>query len=163
MTAALLGLDLGTSGARAVAVDDSGSLLASASAGYDLSMPRPGWTEQDPALWWQAARRVLAEVAAACHGEVAGLGLTGQMHGSVFLDEAGDVIRPALLWNDQRTDAQCAEITRLVGASRLLEIAGQSSFFKRSLTSGGNDGGRPPWFIRPSYNPKPPAWAIFAG
>jgi xylulokinase len=87
-------------------------------------MPRPGWTEQDPALWWQAGRRVLAEVAAACHEEVTGLGLTGQMHGSVFLDEAGDVIRPALLWNDQRTDAQCAEITRLVGASRLLEIAG---------------------------------------
>src|SRR6266851_824528 len=76
----LLGLDLGTTGARAVAVDESGRLLASASAGYDLSMPRPGWTEQDPALWWQASRRVLTEVAAACEGEAAGLGLTGQMH-----------------------------------------------------------------------------------
>jgi xylulokinase len=124
VTAVLLGLDLGTSGARAVAVDESGRLLASAAAGYDLSMPRPGWTEQDPALWWQAGRRVLAEVARACSGEIAGLGLTGQMHGSVFLDEAGTPIRPALLWNDQRTGAQCAEITRLVGASRLLEIAG---------------------------------------
>ncbi|MBJ7596754.1 MAG: xylulokinase [Candidatus Nephthysia bennettiae] len=124
MTTLLLGLDAGTTGARAVAVDESGKLLASASAGYELSMPRPGWTEQDPALWWEACRRVLAEVSEACAGDFAGLGLTGQMHGSVFLDEAGVPIRPALLWNDQRTAGQCEEITELVGPSRLLEIAG---------------------------------------
>lgn len=124
MTAFLLGLDVGTSGARAVAVDDSGRLLASASAGYELSLPRPGWTEQDPELWWQAGRKVLTEVTRDCRGEPAGLGLTGQMHGSVFLEGSGEVIRPALLWNDQRTEAQCAEIRAAVGTSRLLDIAG---------------------------------------
>jgi xylulokinase len=87
-------------------------------------MPKPGWAEQDPALWWQASRQVLREVAQACGGEVAALGLAGQMHGSVFLDAAGGVIRPALLWNDQRTLRQCEEITEAIGAARLLEVAG---------------------------------------
>jgi xylulokinase len=87
-------------------------------------MPRPGWAEQDPALWWEASRQVLREVAEACGGEVAALGLGGQMHGSVFLDGSGEVIRPALLWNDQRTQRQCDEITEAIGAARLLEVAG---------------------------------------
>lgn len=120
----MLGLDIGTTGARAVAVDESGRLRASASAQFELSMPRPGWAEQDPGLWWQASRQVLGEVAAACEGEVVGLGLGGQMHGSVFLDSSGEVIRPALLWNDQRTLRQCEEITEAIGAARLLEVAG---------------------------------------
>lgn len=87
-------------------------------------MPKPGWAEQDPALWWEASREVLAKAASACRGEVSGLGLTGQMHGAVFLDRAGRVIRPALLWNDQRTSRQCEQITQTVGGSRLLELAG---------------------------------------
>jgi xylulokinase len=121
--ATLIGVDVGTSGTRALAVTADGELVAEANRPHDLLTPRPGWTEQDPAQWWEAAQAALAEVAGAA-GDVAGLGLTGQMHGSVFLDRAGDVIRPALLWNDQRTAAECDEITERVGEERLLEIAG---------------------------------------
>jgi xylulokinase len=120
----LLGLDVGTSGTRALAVTTEGELVAEANAPHELLTPRPGWTEQRPAGWWQAAKTVLAEVAAATDDEIVGLGLSGQMHGSVFLDASGEVIRPALLWNDQRTAAECAEITERVGAERLLELAG---------------------------------------
>ncbi|HEX6709077.1 MAG TPA: xylulokinase [Rubrobacter sp.] len=118
----LVGLDVGTGGARAVAVDGSGNVVAEVSSEYPLHSPRPGWTEQDPADWWEGAKVALGKVAA--REEVAGIGLTGQMHGSVFLDSSDDVIRPALLWNDQRTYRQCDEITRAVGEERLISIAG---------------------------------------
>ena len=122
---ALIGLDVGTSGTRALAVDsESGELRAEASAEYELSMPRAGWSEQRPKDWWEASRAVLAEVAGETPGEVVGLGLTGQMHGSVFLDDADQVIRPALLWNDQRTGRQCEQIDELVGREELLVLAG---------------------------------------
>lgn len=124
---ALLGLDVGTSGARAVAVTEEGELLAEASSEYPLYTPKPGWTEQHPEDWWRATREALAAVAEKIEGsgaEIAGLGLTGQMHGAVFLDDSGEVIRPAILWNDQRTAAQCEQITELVGESRLLEVSG---------------------------------------
>src|SRR6185503_21330306 len=117
----LIGVDVGTSGTRALAVTTEGELVAEATRPHELLTPRPGWTEQDPGQWWEAAKAVLAEVA---NDDVVGLGLTGQMHGSVFLDAAGEVIRPALLWNDQRTAAECDEITERVGSDRLLEIAG---------------------------------------
>jgi xylulokinase len=120
----LVGLDVGTSGVRALAVGRQGEVVASAGRGYPLAMPRPGWTEQDPEDWWQATRDALLEVARAVGGRVEGIGLTGQMHGAVFLDRAGKSIRPALLWNDQRTEAQCREITTRVGAERLLQISG---------------------------------------
>jgi xylulokinase len=124
----LLGLDVGTSGARALAVDArDGRLVGEATAEYPLLMPRPGWTEQDPDEWWRAARDVLARVAARVRGaggEIAGLGLTGQMHGAVFLDGADAVLRPALLWNDQRTARQCEQITEAVGERALLERTG---------------------------------------
>jgi xylulokinase len=120
----LIGLDVGTTGARAVAVDETGAVRASASADYPLHTPQPGWTEQDPADWWAGARSALRRVSAKAPGEVAGLGLTGQMHGAVFLDASDQVIRPALLWNDQRTAAQCERITQLVGADRLIALAG---------------------------------------
>jgi xylulokinase len=122
-----IGIDVGTTGTRAVAVDEAGTVVAAETAGYPLLTPRPQWTEQDPATWWDATREVLGVVASSCHevsGEIVGLGLTGQMHGSVFLNEGGHVIRPALLWNDQRTGAQCEEITERVGAERLVEITG---------------------------------------
>ena len=119
-----VGLDVGTGGARAVAVDESGGVVAEASSEYPLASPRPGWTEQDPADWWEGAREALGRVAAEAEGEIAGIGLTGQMHGSVFLDSSDAVIRPALLWNDQRTGPQCDEITRTVGEERLISIAG---------------------------------------
>jgi xylulokinase len=121
---ALLGLDVGTSGARCVAIDETGRLLAEATSEYPLHSPRPGWSEQDPEDWWEASRTVLGRVALKVGQDVAGIGLTGQMHGAVFLDGADAIIRPALLWNDQRTQEQCDEITRLVGRDELIRIAG---------------------------------------
>jgi xylulokinase len=122
-----LGVDVGTTGSRAIAVDERGGVVASRTSGYPLLTPRPQWTEQDPAQWWRATREVLAAVSVACSDarhEVVGLGLTGQMHGSVFLDAGHEVIRPALLWNDQRTGRQCEQIEKLVGSERLVEITG---------------------------------------
>lgn len=120
----LLGLDIGTTGARAVAVEESGRVVAEASSEYPLHAPHPGWTEQDPDHWWRGARQVLREVAEQVEGDVEGIGLTGQMHGSVFIDSGDKVIRPALLWNDQRTEKQCQKITDSLGAERLIQIAG---------------------------------------
>lgn len=122
-----IGVDVGTTGSRAVAVDEHGSVVDARTATYPLLTPRPLWTEQDPVGWWRATREVVGAVVATCRkasGEVVGLGLTGQMHGSVFLDRDGEVIRPALLWNDQRTGRQCEEITERVGDARLVEITG---------------------------------------
>jgi xylulokinase len=120
-----LGLDIGTSGAKALICDGDGVIIASALAEYPIASPHPLWSEQHPADWWHGAqtaiRTVVAQVDAA---QIRGIGLTGQMHGAVFLDDANTVIRPALLWNDQRTAAECAEITQKVGADRLLAIAG---------------------------------------
>jgi xylulokinase len=116
-----VGLDVGTSGVKALAVSGAGELLARAEAAYGLSTPRPGWAEQDPADWWAATERVLAELGV---GEIAGIGLSGQMHGLVALDAAGEVIRPAILWNDQRTAEQCREIEERVGFERLVELTG---------------------------------------
>lgn len=123
----LIGLDIGTSGAKALICDEDGRVLATATADYPLSQPRPLWSEQDPADWWRGAQEAIRGVLAssgAAPGQVAGIGLTGQMHGATFLDAEGAVIRPALLWNDQRTAAECDEITRRVGAERLIAIAG---------------------------------------
>jgi xylulokinase len=121
----LLGLDVGTSGAKALLCDDGGRVLASATVEYPLHTPRPLWSEQDPADWWRGAKEALRQVVAGVDpGQVAAIGLTGQMHGAVFLDERGEVLRPALLWNDQRTAAECEEITARVGAARLIELAG---------------------------------------
>lgn len=120
----VLGVEIGTTRARAVAIVDSGQVVASASAEYPLLSPRPGWSEQHPADWWQASREVLGRVAVDVGGDVAGLGLTGQMHGSVFLDEKGDVVRPALLGNDQRTAVHTDQIAQRIGAERLIEITG---------------------------------------
>jgi xylulokinase len=120
----LIGLDIGTGGARAVAVDEDGSVVAEASSDYPLHSLRPGWSEQAPEDWWRASKEVLGKVAAEVESEVAGLGLTGQMHGSVFLGSGAEVIRPALLWNDQRTERQCEKIARAVGEKRLIDVAG---------------------------------------
>src|SRR5438128_2807690 len=120
----LLGLDIGTTGVRCVAIDERGDLVADASEEYPLYTPQPGWSEQRPEDWWEASRRVIASVAARAGRDVSGIGLAGQMHGAVFLDHEDAVIRPALLWNDQRTEAQCQAITERVGARRLTEITG---------------------------------------
>lgn len=119
-----LGLDIGTSGTRAVAVDEAGNIVNESFSEYPIMSPRPGWTEQNPEDWWNGAKQVLGTLSAEIKDEIIGLGLTGQMHGSVFLDSAGEVIRPALLWNDQRTETQCEKITELVGEERLIRVAG---------------------------------------
>ena len=122
MTDALVGIDVGTTGVKAIAISPDGAVLAQTERGYPLSTPRPGWSEQDPEDWWRASEAALAEVSAG--RDVAGIGLSGQMHGFVVLDDADRLIRPAILWNDQRTAAECAEIEERVGLSRLIELTG---------------------------------------
>ena len=119
----LLGLDVGTAGARAVAIDETGAVAASASSEYAVHSPRPGWVEQDPEDWWHGAARVLAAVAAEVRGEIAGLGLTGQL-GCVLIDAAGAPIRPAILGSDRRSTWQAERISERIGARRLIEISG---------------------------------------
>jgi len=99
---------------------------ASITRGYPLSTPHAGWSEQDPEDWWHAARAVLASLTDQLGGsaEIAGIGLSGQMHGLVALDVSGRVIRPAILWNDQRTEAECAEIEARIGLDRLIALTG---------------------------------------
>lgn len=122
-----LGIDVSTTGAKALIINAAGQVLGSATTEYPLSTPRPLWSEQDPADWWAGAQASIRGALAqgGIGGEaVAAVGLTGQMHGLVLLDEAGQVLRPAILWNDQRTGAQCEEMTRRVGKERLLQITG---------------------------------------
>jgi xylulokinase len=116
----LVGLDVGTTGAKALAITPTGEVVARGGAGYPLSTPRPGWAEQDPEDWWRAAQAVLAELRV----EPAAIGLSGQMHGLVALDSRDRVLRPAILWNDQRTAAECAEIEKRIGLERLIELTG---------------------------------------
>jgi xylulokinase len=115
---ALVGLDVGTTGVKGVAVDAGGGVLATAEDHYPLSTPKPGWAEQDPEDWWQASQRVLAQLP---EGPV---GLSGQMHGLVVLGARDEVLRPAILWNDQRTGPECAEIERRIGLERLIDLTG---------------------------------------
>ena len=127
MAAYLLGIDVGTSGSKAILIGTDGTVKASATTEYPLYTPQPLWAEQNPSDWWAATvdsiKRVLeeGEVAAA---DVAGVGLTGQMHGLVLLDAQGEVLRPCIMWNDQRTAAQCAAITEKVGLDNVLRLTG---------------------------------------
>ncbi len=121
--ALLAGLDVGTSSVKGLlVVSDDGAVVARAEVAHPLSTPRPGWAEQDPEDWWAGAQAVLFELGRA--GEIAGIGLTGQMHGLVALDASDCVLRPAILWNDGRTAAQCAEIERRVGLQALIAQTG---------------------------------------
>lgn len=124
----VLGIDIGTTGVKGLLVSEAGDITASASVEYPLLIPRPNWAEQNPQTWWEAsvsATRACLEKARATVGkriEVTAIGLSGQMHSSVFLDSCGEVLRPAILWCDQRTTPQCQEITDIVGFDRLLEL-----------------------------------------
>jgi xylulokinase len=118
---AAIGLDVGTTAVKALAVDETGTVLSRAEAGYPLSTPRPGWAEQDPADWWRATEQALAALGVR---DVAGIGLSGQMHGLVALDAADRVIRPAILWNDGRTAAECEEIEQRIGLAELIARTG---------------------------------------
>jgi xylulokinase len=120
-----LGVDVGTSGVKAILVAADGMVLASAATPLQLQTPRPGWAEQDPEAWWQASvASIRSALAAAPSASVGAVGISGQMHSSVFLDPHGEVIRPALLWCDGRTTAECREITERVGGeARLRDLA----------------------------------------
>lgn len=121
-----LGIDIGTGGSRAVIIDENGKVLASATEDHiAFASPQIGWAEQDPRDWWRASvaaiRKVLWSVEFGADA-IGAISFSGQMHGSVFLDEKDEVIRPALLWCDQRTEKQCVEITEKIGPTRLIEL-----------------------------------------
>jgi xylulokinase len=118
---ALVGLDVGTTGVKAIAVSPTGEVLARTEEEYGLATPRPGWAEQDPEDWWRGSEAALARLGVA---KPAGIGLSGQMHGLVCLGEDDRPLRPAILWNDQRTAAECAEIEERVGLERLIGFTG---------------------------------------
>src|SRR3954465_1227028 len=121
---AIFGLDVGTSSVKGLAVDEHGEVVALAEHAYGFDTPQPGWSEQDPEQWWQGTQAVLAELRAKA-GEAQGDGLPGQIHGLVALDAADRVLRPAILWNDQRTAAECDEIeARLGGREGLIAATG---------------------------------------
>jgi xylulokinase len=124
LTPAFIGVDVGTTGVKTIAISPNGEVIARAEEGYPLSTPRQGWSEQDPQDWWRATQATLEAMTAAGVREVGGIGLSGQMHGLVCLDEHDRVLRPAILWNDQRTGAECAEIEQRVGLQRLIQLTG---------------------------------------
>jgi xylulokinase len=122
----LLGIDVGTGGTRALVIDEHGRIVASATSDHaPFASPETGWAEQDPRDWWRATNEAVRSVVARPDvgaDSIAAVGFSGQMHGSSLLDEKGEVVRPALLWCDQRTDAECREITERIGARRLIDL-----------------------------------------
>ncbi len=119
-----MGLDLGTTGAKALLVDERGRVVRRGEASYPLRVPRSGFVEQSPEHWRRAALAALRDASGSLGGSVLALGLTGQMHGSVFLNGDGRPVRPAILWCDQRTERECAEIESIVGSRQLRRITG---------------------------------------
>src|SRR5687767_5506580 len=126
----VLGIDASTTATKAVLVDETGAVAGLGVSEYTFDIPRPQWSEQDPRLWWdgavEAIRSVLSSTGVRAEDVVA-VGLTGQMHGAVVLDGAGNVLRPAILWNDQRTGAECDAIRVAVGLERLVSITGNDA------------------------------------
>lgn len=125
-----LGIDSSTTATKALLMDAQGTVVAVASSEYTFETPQPLWSEQDPALWWQATQESIRAVLAktgVVGDQVQGIGLTGQMHGLVLLDKDGQVLRPALLWNDQRTGSQCDTIRARLGKDNLIRITGNDA------------------------------------
>lgn len=123
----LIGIDVGTTGSKALLVDGDGVVKASATTEYPMFTPQPLWAEQNPTDWWAATVTSIKQVLTrgdVKSNQVVGLGLTGQMHGLVLLDAQGEVLRPCIMWNDQRTAAQCAAITQKVGPQKVLQLTG---------------------------------------
>jgi len=125
-----IGIDSSTTATKALLMDADARIVAIGRSEYTFDTPRPLWSEQDPRLWWDATVAAIRQVLATTGidpSEVVGLGLTGQMHGLVLLDADGEVLRPAILWNDQRTQAECDEIRLAVGAERPIRITGNDA------------------------------------
>ena len=126
----LLGIDLSTTGAKALLIDDEGHVVSSATTPLSLSTPHALWSEQNPEDWWNATRTSISRAisdADVSGQSIAAIGLTGQMHGLVLLDQEGSVLRPAILWNDQRCGVECDEIRARVGREKLLKITGNDA------------------------------------
>ncbi|HUX77084.1 MAG TPA: xylulokinase [Anaerolineae bacterium] len=126
-TPQLLGIDLGTSSVKVLLATTTGRILGQGSAEYPIHRPRPGWAEQDPDDWWRATITAVRQALAGAGDPpvpVAAIGLSGQMHGTVLLDEAGGLLSPAVIWPDRRSEPQVREITALIGAVRLIELTG---------------------------------------
>jgi xylulokinase len=126
----VLGIDVSTTATKAVLIDESGAVCGIGVADYGSSVPHPLWSEQEPHLWWDGAVDAIRSVlrsSGVAGANVVAIGLTGQMHGAVLLDGAGDVLRPAILWNDQRTGAECDVIRQAVGPERLIAITGNDA------------------------------------
>jgi xylulokinase len=122
-----IGIDVSTTATKALLADSGGQVVAVSATEYPFETPRPLWSEQHPGLWWDGAQksiRAVLQTSGIDPAQVGGIGLTGQMHGLVLLDEAGEVLRPSILWNDQRTQAQCDEIHRRIGRERFIQITG---------------------------------------
>lgn len=130
MAGYLLGIDASTTATKALLIDSTGEVIAVASTEYSFDTPQPLWSEQDPALWWfatvQSIRQLLAKTAVD-PAQILAVGLTGQMHGLTLLDEEGGVLRPAILWNDQRTAKECDAIRRWLGKEQLIRITGNDA------------------------------------
>ena len=118
----LIGMDIGTSGTKSALFDLEGNVILSETAEYPLYQPKNGYAEQDPEDWWQAAKKTLKAICEKADGEIVGIGITGQMHSLVLLDDKNEVIRPSILWCDQRTAEECREIEEIIGRERLIEI-----------------------------------------
>ncbi len=121
----MIGVDIGTSGTKALLIDDAGTVIAASTSEYPLFMPQPLWSEQNPEDWWKATRSSIRAILERSHispKEIVAIGLTGQMHGLVTLDRQGKVIRPCIMWNDQRTALECEEITSRLGFAHLLAL-----------------------------------------
>src|SRR5262245_47513556 len=126
----VLGIDVSTTATKAVLIAEDGTVRGTGTAEYPYDVPQPLWSEQDPALWWDGAIAAIRSVLASTGtrgSDVATVGLTGQMHGLVLLDAADRVLRPAILWNDQRTAAECDLIRETIGPERLIAITGNDA------------------------------------
>ena len=121
-----MGIDVGTTGVKVLLVTSQGEVVASRTEEYPLYTPRPGWTEQEPEDWWQAVKRAASYFSSIglSLSDVEGIGLTGQMHGLVMLGTSGEVVRKAILWNDQRTASQASRIGELIGLRKVIEVTG---------------------------------------
>ncbi|MCL2701623.1 MAG: xylulokinase [Phycisphaerae bacterium] len=133
-----LGIDIGTSGTKALVMDADGAVIATATAEHPIFSPKPGWSEQRPDDWWAsavAATRAVVKKAKIDARQIAGIGLSGQMHGLVITDGAGKPLRNSLIWNDQRTASQCAEIEDAVGGrNKLISLVGNKAMTSFTLT-----------------------------
>jgi xylulokinase len=138
MSTYFLGIDVGTGGTRAVLIDRSGAVIGSAAHEHlPFTSPHTGWAEQDPHDWWHACKHAVRQVITAIGTppeQIACVGLTGQMHGAVLLDQSNNVLRPALIWCDQRTQEQCDWLTRQIGADRLIELTCNPALTNFTLT-----------------------------